>query len=224
MAGLLFGLGLIGGLAAVAPSQAADDPKGTNTVSEVVVIANRLPTVEELTVIARAECLPAKSELRNARPKIVSTYPRQGEVVRPGLLILRVTFDKPMTCSGFFGVSLGRRNPCYASQQHFLKTISEQNFLMSFDHKTVRVACAVEPNAHYILQLNGWVSTPEGVALPPQFVSLEGLPLDISRMRFSVSAAAPVDTIRDALSADPETVLADVYRPARRAQASAPAP
>ena len=166
----------------MAPSQAADDPKGTNTVSEVVVIANRLPTVEELTVIPRAECLAAKSELRSAPPKIVSTYPQEGELVRPGLLILRVTFDKPMTCSGFYGVSLGRRNPCYASQQHFLKTISEQDFLMSFDHKTVRVACMVEPNTHYILQLNGLVSTPEGTALPPQFVSLEGLPLDASRI------------------------------------------
>jgi hypothetical protein len=215
LAGLLFGLGLIGGIAAGGPSQAADDPKGDNTVSEVVVIAHRPPTVEELTVVARAECLRAKSEHRSDRPKIVSTYPRQGEVVRPGLLIMRVTFDMPMTCSGFFAVSPGRKNPCAASEQHFL---------MTFDHKTVRVACVVEPDTHYVLQLNGWVGMPDGVSATPQFVSLGGQPLDVSHMRFSVSGAAPIDTIRDALLADPETVLPDIYRPAQKTAASAPQP
>ena len=40
---------------------------------------------------------------------------------------------------------------------------------------------------------------------------------------FTTSDASPIQTIPDALSADPETVLADVYRPAREGQETKPA-
>jgi hypothetical protein len=206
---------LMGGLAAAATASAAQDPKADTTVSEVVVIANRPPTVEELTVVAQAKCLPAKARLRSDRPKIVSTYPQQDEVVRPGLLILRITFDQPMTCSGFFATAPGRKNPCSSSEQHFL---------MSYDHKTVRVACVIEPGARYTLYLNGRAETPDGPTFQPKFISLDYQVLDTAHLTFSASAAAPIDTLVDALAADPETVLADVYRPARAGPASAPRP
>jgi hypothetical protein len=201
----LFRSMLIGGLAAAAAASAAEDPKGDNTVSELVVIANRPPTVEELMVVARAECLPPKAEKGAVRPKIVSTYPQQNQQVRPGLLILRVTFDQPMSCAGFFTTPPDTKNPCSAD---------EQNFLMSLDHKTIRVACVVPPQERYTLWLNGG-----GIHALPRFESLQAEPLGGYHITFSVSSAAPIQTIPDALSADPETVLADVYRPARRAKA-----
>jgi hypothetical protein len=214
VAGLLFGLGLIGGLAAGAPSRAADAPQEANTVSEVVVIANRPPTVEELAVVARAECLPPKPEKGSAPPKVVSSYPRQGQEIRPGLVILRVTFDKPMACSGFFAVLPSReKNPCSGAHQDF----SRQNFLMSYDRKTIRVPCVVEAGKSYTLGLNE-------MNVSPVFNSLQQRLLTPYRMNFKTSSAAPIQTIPDALSADPETVLADVYRPARRTQAAASPP
>jgi hypothetical protein len=207
--GLLLALGVVG-LAAAQTPHAAEDPKAGHTVSEVTVIAHRAPTVEELTVVAQAKCLPPKPRFRSDRPNIVSTYPRRDEIVRPGLLILRFTFDQPMSCSGFVAVSPGRKNPCDSSEQHFL---------MSFDHKTVRIACVVEPGVRYVLYLNGTVDTPDGPLSRPQFVSLDNQSLDPSSLSFSASAAAPVDTIVDALAADPETVLPEVYRPLQKAAA-----
>ena len=215
MRGVVIALGAVFGLMAGPALGAVDDPQGANTVSELVVIANRPPTVEELTVVAQAKCLPPKLRLRSDRPKIVSTYPRQDEVVRPGLLILRITFDQPMACSGFFVSGPGRKNPCSSSEQHFL---------MSFDHKTVRVACFIEPDVRYTLHLNPPVDPAEGTSYRPKFMSLDYQVLGTAHMTFTASAAAPIDTIPDALSADPETVLADVYRPARKTTVSAPRP
>jgi hypothetical protein len=195
---------------------AAPDPKGDNTVSEVVVIANRLPTVDELTVVARAECLPPKPEKGSAAPRIVSTYPRQYQEIRPGLVILRVTFDKPMACSGFFEMPVGMKNPCSGQQQQFL---------VSYDRKTIRAPCLVQAGQRYTLWLNGGgslMSAPAGaLGVAPRFTSLEGQLLASFHMTFTVSSAAPIQTIPDALSADPETVLADVYRPARKNPAPA---
>jgi hypothetical protein len=207
---VVFGVALLGGLGPMA-AYAAPGPNTDNTVSELVVIANRPPTVEELAVIARAECLPAKPEKGSTSPRIVSTYPRQDQEIRPGLVILRVTFDKPMACSGFFAVLPSReKNPCSGAHQDF----SRQNFLMSYDRKTIRVPCVVEAGKSYTLGLNE-------MNVSPVFNSLQQRLLAPYRMNFRASSAAPIQTIPDALSADPETVLADVYRPARRAQGSA---
>ena len=129
------------------------------------------------------------------------------------LLILRLTFDQPMSCAGFVAVSPGRKNPC---------DNSEQRFLMSFDHKTVRIACVVEPGVRYVLYLNGKVETPDGAFSPPQFVSLDNQILDPSSLAFSASTATPVDTILAALTADPETVLPEIYRPLQKAAAPGP--
>jgi hypothetical protein len=202
----------------MAAGPAAADPKGDNTVSEIVVIANRPPSVDELTVVARAECLPPIPEKGSARPRVVSTYPRQNEEIRPGLAILRVTFDTPMACSGFFAMAPGMKNPCSSVVQ---------NFLMSYDHKTIRVPCVVRPGERYTLWLNAAGTAPAPIVGPvagPAFTSLQGQLLPSHHMTFAVSAAAPIETIPDALSADPDTVLADLYRPAQKARAMASGP
>jgi hypothetical protein len=209
-----FGLMVLGGVAFAPWAEATDAPKPTPTVSELVVIAHRAPTVSELGVIARAECLQPKAVPGSSVPEVVSTYPRQGERVRPGLLILRVTFDQPMACSGFILFS-GNRNPC--SQVKHLPASSaaqdlEQLFLMSFDRKSIRVACFVEPGNNYTFQL-----------FNPGFESLQDRWLEHAHpVDFTTSDASPIQTIPDALSADPETVLANVYRPARERQETKP--
>ena len=205
----MFGVAFLGALPAAVPASSATAPgvDNSNVVSELVVIANRPPTVEELAVVARAECLPAKHEKGSTPPEIVSTYPRRDREIRPGLVILRITFDKPMACSGFIEAPIGTTNPCS----------NTQHFLMTFDHKTIRVPCVVQAGKSYDLWLNN-------LNFDPLFTSLQWQRLAPYRMSFKVSSAAPIQTIPDALSADPETVLADVYRPVRKTQASTPTP
>src|SRR5258706_10088053 len=93
------GLGTALAIAAGAlPAGAAPKPAPADgaTVSELIVTATK--AVSELTVTAKIKCLqPDSSQYRTNRPKVVSSYPAKGAVVRPGLLVVRVTFDQPMT-------------------------------------------------------------------------------------------------------------------------------
>ena len=66
----------------------------------LTVSAARRATLSELTVSPPRKCLeprrPADPDI--PPPKVVSTYPAKGAVVRPGVLVLRLTFDLPMGC------------------------------------------------------------------------------------------------------------------------------
>jgi hypothetical protein len=55
-------------------------------------------------------------------------------------------------------------------------------------------------------------------------MSLQGRAAAAYRMTFTTSREPPIQTIPEALSADPETVLADVYRPEPKAEADDPPP
>ena len=157
----------------------------SSSVSELVVEAAR--TVSELTVSPAIKCLaPDRMPERAERPKVVSSYPAKDTVVRPGLLILRVTFDQPMACYGLFTNYPGLLNPCPGSPQ---------KMLLSLDRRTVRTVCIVAPDTRYGL----WLSQePDGRS----FVGLRGLPSMPYRMTFATSAQPAVRTVCDALAAD----------------------
>ncbi len=174
------------------PAQAAaaskPAPSGANTVSELIVTA--IKTVSELTVTAKIKCLnPDSPDSRASRPKVVSSFPAKGAVVRPGLLIVRVTFDQPMTCDGFFLADPPRQNPCPGSPQQML---------LSYDRRTVRIACVVEPNAEYGLALS---PDPNGKT----FVGMSGLPSLPYQFAFTTSDGPVAATVCDALSEDETT-------------------
>jgi hypothetical protein len=187
-------------LAFAAPglAQAAPAPETGNTVSELTVTASK--TVEELTVTAPKKCLrPQHDEGWPARgPKIVSSFPARGAVVRPGVLVVRVTFDRPMACAGGLGDDPPFHNPC-PGRIH--------NMLLSYDRLTVRTACVVEPNLTY----GAWISkdVPYGAFVSDDskddFISLTGSPSKEYEFRFSTSAEAPVTTVCEALTEDEET-------------------
>ena len=183
--------GVGGGVAlALLPSLslAAAAPSPATTVSELTVTASK--TVEELTVTAPKKCLkPLGNEWWTRGPKIVSTFPAKGAVVRPGVVVLRVTFDAPMACAGVFSNDPPFHNPCPGRLQHML---------LSYDRLTVRTACVVEPNADY----GAWISR-DGEE--QEFVSLRGAVSSQFELRFSTSAEAPVTTVCEALSQDEET-------------------
>jgi hypothetical protein len=171
-------------IAAAPAKPAANDA----TVSELIVTASK--TVAELTVTAKMKCLaPDKMGERAERPKVVSTFPGKGSVVRPGLLVIRVTFNQPMACEGALTVAPPLQNPCPGTPQHML---------LSYDRRTVRTVCVVEPGAQYGV----WLSQDPTAR---SFLGLGGLPSEPYRLNFSTSAEPAVTTVCNALVEDGET-------------------
>jgi hypothetical protein len=173
---------------AIAAASAKPGANDAATVSELIVTASK--TVAELTVTAKMKCLaPDKMAERAERPKVVSTFPGKGAVVRPGLLVIRVTFNQPMACEGALTVAPPLRNPCPGMPQQML---------LSYDRRTVRTVCVVEPGAQYGV----WLSR-EPTAR--SFLGLGGLPSEPYRLNFSTSAEPAVTTVCNALVEDEET-------------------
>jgi hypothetical protein len=172
---------------AAAPTQGGSEGP---TVSEVIVTASK--TVAELTVTAKVRCVgPDRSAQRGERPKVVSTFPSKGSVVRSGLLVVRVTFDQPMACDGSFTGAPPLQNPCPGVSREML---------LSYDRRTVRTVCIVEPNAQYGL----WVSQDP---TSRSFLGLAGLPSEAYRLTFSTSAEPAVTTVCDAMVQDDVTAM-----------------
>jgi len=140
--------------------------------------------VRELVVQPQPKCLPAESAPAPA-PKIVSSFPAQGQVVRPGLLVVQVTFDRPMTCGGLLTPLANLADPCPSDAQ---------TLAWSADRKTFRTLCMTLPGQSYAVVLGG------GCALP--FLSLDDRRAEPLAIRFTTSDGPAVTTVGDALAAD----------------------
>ena len=104
------------GLAVLSWAPGALGAPATPTVEELVVTAPK--AIAELTVTAKLKCAEAdRSGGARDRPRVVSTYPARGAVVRPGLVVMRVTFDQPMACSGRLAGLGPWVNPCPTGKQ-----------------------------------------------------------------------------------------------------------
>jgi hypothetical protein len=170
------------------PGDAAPAASAASTVSELVVVATK--TVAELTVTAKVKCLaPEPLPVHAQRPSIVSTFPASGAVVRPGLLIVRVTFNQPMACDGGFTSAAPLQNPCPGASREML---------LSLDRKTVRAVCIVEANTDYGL----WVSQDPTIG---SFMGLAGLPSEAHRLSFTTSSGPAVATVCEAMVEDAES-------------------
>lgn len=180
---------VLAGLCWASAAAAAEPTPVPKTVEELIVTAPK--TISELIVTAKLKCLaPDRIGNPGDRPKVVSSFPARGAVVRPGLVVVRVTFDQPMACSGRFLPRLPWPNPCPGGGQ---------DMLLSFDRKTVRTACETGPDGHYGLSLN---PTMEG----DLFFGLGGLPAETYGLDFTTSAGPPVASVCAALAQDAWTV------------------
>jgi hypothetical protein len=194
-------LAAVAGLLAVQPAPAAAAPQpppvsevvvtGEKTVSELVVTAEK--TVSELIVTAPIKCLePDRAGGSVARtPQVVSTFPQPGSTVRPGLVVLRVTFDLPMGCYGGFTDDPPLPNPC---------PWTVQRMHLSLDRRTVRTVCVVAPNGRYAVWMNRQATGADA------FISLAGTRLRPYRVEFATSAGERVTTVCDALTEDAATL------------------
>ncbi len=114
------------------------------------------------------------------QPHVVNVFPAKGAVVRPGIVVVRVTYDRPMSCDASFGGGSDLPNPCPGNWREV--TISQ-------DGRSFRTVCEVAPNSRYRLLLRSFKSEDNVLAAP----------YDVS---FSTSGAALVGTIREALAED----------------------
>jgi hypothetical protein len=109
----------------------------------------------------------------------MATFPADGSVVRPGVVVVRVTFDQPMSCDASFDGTSDLSNPCPGRWREV--TISK-------DRHSFRTVCEVKADARYRLTLRSFRNS-HGLAIPAE-------------VTFSTSGSAPIATIMEALAED----------------------
>ena len=151
---------------------------GPTSVSGVEVVAKRATKVSPVEVVvplcgkAKNTAAPAADGFRPGNnivrrggrlddapppPKVVGSFPANGDVVRPGLLVLRVTFDRPMTCLGLLQNHVPLPNPCPSPLRAPM---------ISRDKRTFLTVCTIEASRHYGLWLDNFTSV-GGRTRPP---------------------------------------------------------
>ena len=116
-------------------------------------------------------------------PRMVSTYPAEGQSVAPGVLILKVVFDQQMSPSAWsFTPAPG------AEPMDCVKTPRLLN-----DQKTFVLLCRVLPGKTYGVTFNA--------QRPGGFANLGDNTALTATVNFKVGADAPITTIRRAMEA-----------------------
>jgi hypothetical protein len=166
-------------------------PKPTPLSELDVVVARKLPTnVSGVEVKAPQSCLPPRSPADPdvPAPKLVSTYPSDGQAVQPGYTVLRLTFDLPMACRGSLPQNL--LAACFAD--------GVEIWHESFDRKSLMIVCDLKANAHYQLGINR--------RIPEHFQGLSGNEPEASDFSFDTTSEPPIRTAADMLRRDAQMV------------------
>ena len=149
---------------------------------------NKATALSGLDITQPLVCLkPRSPPSKDApAPKLVSTYPAKGEVVSPGLLVLRLSFDLPMACSASLGTEILSSDPCASGDREL--------WSLSSDRRNFRVLCRVRPGKHYSLWINRHA--------PEDFKGVSGHKPDAHELVFNVSEGPPVTTVKEAVARD----------------------
>jgi len=126
----------------------------------------------------RLGCMAGSTKTRS-RPRVVATFPAKGAVVRPGVVVVRVTFDQPMACDASFDGVSDLPNPCPGRWREV--TLSQ-------DRRSFRTVCEVKAGARYRMTLRSFRNS-HGLAIPAE-------------VTFSTSGSAPIATVLEALAED----------------------
>jgi len=177
-------------------------------MSGVTVAARRSTRVSELEVTA-PKCPPAAASPDPSAepPKLLSSYPPEGSTVRGGVVILRLTFDRPMTCKGLLD-NADYPNPCPAPLT---------DPLFSRDRRTFLTICTIDPaKIAPVNSLAPAVGVPYGLKLA-NFTGLSGHLLKARNLIFYVNPLAPtVKTVKEAMAQD--RFLRDALKAAEEAR------
>ncbi len=140
-----------------------------------------------VTVSPPVKCLQARKPADSSlpRPKVVSTFPAQGAVVRPGKLVVRITFDLPMACGGTFLDAPPLTSPLPDGNRWVV---------MTPDRRTFRIEGQVDRNGRYGIWMNH-----DPVR---DFLGLSGQSLEPFSLAFSSGSGPPITTVAEALAQD----------------------
>ena len=157
--------------------------------------------VSSVTVKPRAICLEPRHPPDRSipAPQVVSTYPAQGAVVRPGAVVIRFTFNVAMSCDGIFLALPAMQQPCAGGNR--------QEVMYSYDRRTIQMTCHVAKNTRYGLRLNydpnfDTARLNNVAATRVDFASLAGAPLKRFELTFSTSSGPAVASVKEALAAE----------------------
>jgi hypothetical protein len=177
------------------PPEVAEELGPSTVVSGVTVTAQKPTTVTGVTVTGQKPCtVETTPGTPKTAPYVVETFPRDGAVVKPGLLFLRVTFSEAMSrCdAAFAGERAGPPVSLFLGAQQ------------SPDRRSFIYAMVVPPRTDFHFLFGTQFSDREhrsryGVAPRPHQLS------------FSTSGERPPTTLSDALKADPhiDQILAE---------------
>jgi hypothetical protein len=207
LTGLAILCALIGASPSMAYSDAATKPSGDaptltkeelTALSGLTVSARRTPSVSELTVAAPV-CPAARPDVHAQPPKLVSSYPGRGSIIRGGIVILRLTFDRPMTCMGLLDNVGPYPDPCPAPLRFPMVSRDRRTFLTVCN---VQVDRPINVSRTTSVQLGRRDSPRFGLRLA-NFISAAGQPLDDTDLDFYVDPSSePVRTMREAMAQD----------------------
>ncbi len=120
-----------------------------------------------------------EGQVKNASaPKVVRTMPAPGSVVRPGQMVLSVTFDQPMACRANTANGSPFPVPCPGDRA---------TVVVAPDQRTLTTVCEVQAGASYSMPIDGFVSAKGAKSVRYELV-------------FTTSTAEPVSDSRKALA------------------------
>jgi hypothetical protein len=168
-----------------------EEKRHPNMISGVEVRTRRRNMISPVEVRARL-CPRARrpADPGIPPPRLVATFPANGAVVRPGLLVLRLSFDLPMACAGLIDRHAATLNPCPAPLREPV---------ISLDRRTFLTVCRVAKGGHYGLWLRSFTSLAGHRSAPQELV-------------FETSSEPEVATVQDAIVED--SWLKQVAQPA----------
>ena len=127
----------------------------------------------------KGDCTAGRRAVKGA-PKVVGVFPANGAVVRPGIVVVRVTFDRPMSCDASFAGNSNLPNPCPGAWREAF---------LSQDGRSFRTVCEVAADTRYRMVLHSFRSANNVMASP-------------YTVTFSTSGSAPIGSVREALAQD----------------------
>jgi hypothetical protein len=169
---------------------------GATTLSELLALSHRPTTLSGVDVRARAPCvLPRPTGQHEPPPRVVDTYPHARQTVPPGVMILRVTYDQPMS-----SCPVEVLNDVHAGVVRLADKLAWQ----STDRRTILFIVDVESRRDYRLWMNTpWSFRMSRLSFSRTFVSRYGTPATPYLLSFSTSDGPPTVTAQDVLRADP---------------------
>jgi hypothetical protein len=124
-----------------------------------------------------------EGRVRAGAPKVVRTMPAPGTMVRPGAMVLSVTFDRPMACNANLKSS------------HFPLPCpdGEGAVIISADRRTLTTVCVVEAGSSYSMPIVDFVA--DGGAKSERydlvFTTSTETPLTDARRAMALEKAGP---------------------------------